>query len=90
MSYETVFYLYFFISSIITASESGDVKLWKFKASQQIEFHALTAGESLSCMRVSPYNKNIVGTGGKKNDLQLWDMENAQHPVFKAKNVCTA
>ncbi|KAK4026026.1 hypothetical protein OUZ56_015052 [Daphnia magna] len=76
-----------FNDSIITASESGDVKLWKFKASQQIEFHALTAGESLSCMRVSPYNKNIVGTGGKKNDLQLWDMENAQHPVFKAKNV---
>ncbi|KZS12218.1 WD repeat-containing protein 74 [Daphnia magna] len=53
-----------FNDSIITASESGDVKLWKFKASQQIEFHALTAGESLSCMRVSPYNKNIV-----KNDF---------------------
>ncbi len=38
-------------------------------------------------MRLSPFTKNIVATGGKKNDLQLWDMENSQHPVFKAKNV---
>lgn len=76
-----------FHRSIITASESGDVKLWKFKSSQQVEFHALNTGERLCCMRLSPFTKNIVATGGKKNDLQLWDMENSQHPVFKAKNV---
>ena len=80
---------FFFFRVIVTASESGDVKLWKFKSSDQVEIHALNGGENLSCMHVSPYSRNIIGTGGKKNDLQLWDLENPTHPVFKAKNVNT-
>ena len=63
------------------------MKLWKFKSSDQIEIHALNSGENLSCMRVSPFKNNIVATGGKKNDLQLWDLECSQSPVFKGKNV---
>lgn len=38
-------------------------------------------------MRLSPFTKNIVATGGKKSELQLWDLENSQKPVFKGKNV---
>ncbi len=38
-------------------------------------------------MRVSPFRQHIIATGGKKNDLQLWDLENSQSPMFKAKNV---
>lgn len=74
-------------SSIVTASEDGSVKLWKFKTSQQVEIHALNSGENLSVMRLSPYTKGRMATGGKKNDLQLWDLENSQNPVFRAKNV---
>ena len=38
-------------------------------------------------MRVSPFNTNLIATGGKKNDLQIWDLEKPGNPTFKAKNV---
>lgn len=73
--------------SLITATENGFVKLWKFKKSEQIEINALNGGESLCRMRVSPYQNNIIATGGKKDDLQIWDLEKPAEPSFKAKNV---
>lgn len=63
------------------------MKLWKFKKSEQIEINALNAGENLCRMRVSPYKTNTIATGGKKNDLQIWDLERPAEPTFKAKNV---
>jgi len=47
----------------------------------------LNAGENLTRMRVSPFNTNLIATGGKKNDLQIWDLEKPENPTFKAKNV---
>lgn len=76
-----------FGSSLITASENGCVKLWKFKKSEQVEINALNGGENLCRMKVSPYQSNRIATGGKKNDLQIWDLEKPVEPVFKAKNV---
>lgn len=75
------------LRAIITAAESGHVKFWRFGSHEQIEIDALNAGENLSHMRVSPFNTNLIATGGKKNDLQIWDLEKPENPTFKAKNV---
>jgi len=72
--------------AILTAAESGHVKLWRFKGSEQVEINALTSGELLSRMRVSPHTENIIATSGKKSALQLWDLT-TEKSVFKAKNV---
>ncbi len=33
-------------------------------------------------------NDNMIATGGKENDLKLWDLENeTNNAIFKAKNV---
>ncbi len=79
--------LHFFPRSIVTAAESGHVKLWRFKGSEQVEINAINSGETLSRMRVSPNADNIIATGGKKNDLQIWDLLSPHQPLFKAKNV---
>jgi len=63
------------------------VKLWRFKGSEQVEINALNSGDNLSRMRVSPFTSNTIATGGKKNDLQIWNLERPEQPVFKAKNV---
>lgn len=39
-------------------------------------------------MRQSPNEENIIGTGGKENDLRLWDLETGK-TTFQAKNVST-
>ena len=64
------------------------MKLWRFKNSEQVEIQTVnTEVGNLSRMRVSPNQSNIIATGGKKNDLQIWDLSNPQQPTFKAKNV---
>ncbi len=44
-------------------------------------------GESVSCMTVSPRVQLQVATGGKENDLKVWDGNKLDQPVFQAKNV---
>ena len=31
---------------------------------------------------------HLVATGGKENDLKIWDLQSPEQPIFKAKNVC--
>jgi len=38
-------------------------------------------------MKQCPDSKNLVAVGGKELDLQIWDLDNPQEPVFRAKNV---
>lgn len=40
----------------------------------------------LECVRHCCADRNIVATGGKENDLSLWNLE-TQQTVFQAKNV---
>lgn len=44
-------------------------------------------GNSVSCMAVSPRVQLQVATGGKENDLKVWDGNKLDQPVFQAKNV---
>jgi ribosome biogenesis protein NSA1 len=68
--------------SILTAASSGHIKLWS-SGSEDI----LNTGGHLERMRHSPYNRDIVATGGKSNDLKLWNIGAGYENVFKAKNV---
>ena len=38
-------------------------------------------------MRANPESPLQVATGGRENDLKLWDGNNLEKPVFEAKNV---
>jgi len=38
-------------------------------------------------MRANPSQHNLVATGGKENDLKLWNLEDSAQPLFTAKNV---
>ncbi|XP_076054973.1 WD repeat domain 74 lethal (2) k09848 isoform X2 [Oratosquilla oratoria] len=69
----------------VTAVKSGQVTLWK--SDTPVEINALQKGEFLTCMRQSPHSRNHLATGGKGNDLQLWDLNRHDTPIFRAKNV---
>ncbi len=38
-------------------------------------------------MRQDPGNTHLVATGGRENDLRIWDLNAPQEAIFKAKNV---
>ena len=44
-------------------------------------------GTHVSTMVTSPDTLLQVATGGRENDLKLWDGHNLSAPVFQAKNV---
>ncbi len=80
--------------------ESGAVKLWSLKTpttpSPLVE---LKAGANLACLRKSKFNSDsssssspfLFATGGKDNDLKVWDLNGAEkevsEPMFRAKNM---
>lgn len=70
-------------SAIITAVESGHIKLWRYDESEQL---LINAGENLHRMRHSKINSNIIATGGRENELKLFDLERREK-VFTEKNV---
>ncbi|XP_046743797.1 WD repeat-containing protein 74 isoform X2 [Diprion similis] len=72
-----------FNDAVITAVETGHVKLWRYDESEQI---SINAGENLQRMRHSIVNQNIIATGGRENALKLFDLEK-QEKVFVEKNV---
>jgi ribosome biogenesis protein NSA1 len=45
-------------------------------------------GSNVSCMKVSGSERNLVATGGKENELKVWDLQKLKNAVFAAKNVC--
>jgi len=49
--------------------------------------NALNRGETLCRMKQNTNNRQFVATGGKENDLQIWDLTKTDQPIFKAKNV---
>lgn len=76
-------YLYLFFSFFLTAVQSGDVKLWTSKKETS---SLLETKKSIDRMRHFDFNSPIIATGGKNNDLKLWDI-NEQECIFQAKNV---
>ena len=69
---------------------SGKLKAGDFKDEEAKEKHlvSMKIERALHRMRQVPKNSNLVVTGGKENDLQLWDVSNLEKgPLFRAKNV---
>ena len=62
-----------------------------FENQEKKEKHiaSLKIGRQLCRMRQSMLDRNMIATGGKENDLQIWDITDLQNPVtsFMAKNV---
>ena len=50
---------------------------------------SMKIGRQLCRMRQSMIDCNLIATGGKENDLQIWDVTDLQNPItsFTAKNV---
>ncbi|KAM8938944.1 WD repeat-containing protein 74 [Pelodytes ibericus] len=71
-------------NSIITCVESGLLKVWKEGASENLE---LQVGAGVEKMRQCDTQRHRIGTGGKENDLKIWDLERAEEPIFRAKNL---
>ena len=66
----------------------------KFKRKQEMdqeerEKHCVKLGEGkeICKMRQNRWSKNQIGVGGKEVELQLWDLNKPEEPVFRSKNV---
>jgi len=47
----------------------------------------MRAGKNLCKMRQNPFDKNVIGVGGKEVELQIWDLARPDLYFFRAKNV---
>uniref|UniRef100_A0A6M2CRU3 Putative ribosome bioproteinsis protein nsa1 ovary overexpressed n=1 Tax=Rhipicephalus microplus TaxID=6941 RepID=A0A6M2CRU3_RHIMP len=70
--------------NLVTCVSSGLLRVWAKDGSTEAETEV---GADVFRMRQHPRKEGIVATGGKENDLKLWDLKNLQKPVFVAKNV---
>ncbi|XP_075723604.1 WD repeat domain 74 lethal (2) k09848 [Rhipicephalus microplus] len=70
--------------NLVTCVSSGLLRVWAKDGSTEAETEV---GADVFRMRQHPRKEGIVATGGKENELKLWDLENLQKPVFMAKNV---
>ena len=73
----------------VELNSSGKLKKNDFETEEAREKHLVTlkAGRSLCKLRTNKMQKNLIATGGKENDVQLWDLNRPEEPVFRAKNV---
>ena len=49
----------------------------------------LDVGDNIWKMRQNRNDTHQVATGGKENDMKVWDLNNPTEPIFKVKNVST-
>lgn len=70
--------------TFVTWVESGLLKIWKDYGGSHTD---VKVGSPLSAVRQNPLCASQVGTGGRKNDLKVWDLNRPEEPIFRAKNV---
>ncbi|XP_072166051.1 WD repeat-containing protein 74-like [Diadema setosum] len=70
---------------LVSCQESGLVQIWERGSDEATA--GFSAGSNLCRMRQHPKHRNQVATGGKENDLKVWNLERPTEPVFRAKNV---
>ena len=60
----------------VEVESSGKLKKNAFDTEEERHKHLVTlkAGRQLCRMRPSPADSNIIATGGKENDIQVWDL----------------
>lgn len=76
--------------ALVTCSQSGAFRVWR-PSREIIDEHIpeleLDVGPNIFRMRRNPTSEQIFATGGKENELKLWDLNATEKPVFVAKNV---
>jgi len=70
--------------TIVTADQSGHVRLWT--ADGECSSSKIEAGNNLQCLEIDPLEIGVAATGGRENQLKLWDLEKGE-ALFTAKNV---
>ncbi|XP_022913913.2 WD repeat-containing protein 74 [Onthophagus taurus] len=71
------------IDKIVIAKNSGHINIWTDKFHDSIK---IDSDGSLDCMKHNVNRKNIIGTGGERNDFKVYDIE-AKKCIFKAKSL---
>ncbi|XP_074661055.1 WD repeat-containing protein 74-like isoform X2 [Tubulanus polymorphus] len=71
-------------SDFVTCTENGPLQLQNNTGDKKLE---ITVGENIWCMQQNSSTPNHIATGGKENDLKIWDLEKPEQPIFRAKNV---
>ncbi|XP_044126539.1 WD repeat-containing protein 74 [Bufo gargarizans] len=71
-------------NALVTCVESGLLKVWKEGSNENLE---VQVGPGVEKMRLCEAQRHKVGTGGKENDLKIWDLQKPEQPIFRAKNV---
>ncbi|XP_066467068.1 WD repeat-containing protein 74 [Tiliqua scincoides] len=71
-------------NSLITCVESGLLKVWRDNSMENVE---IQVGSGVCRMQQNPEQRHRVATGGKENCLKVWDLQQPQEPIFKAKNL---
>ncbi|XP_019627588.1 PREDICTED: WD repeat-containing protein 74-like [Branchiostoma belcheri] len=69
--------------SLVTCVESGLLRVWKDEGDKV----DVEVGKDVCRMRQNPALPHQLATGGKENELKLWDIQEPGKPIFKAKNV---
>ncbi|KAK2187581.1 hypothetical protein NP493_161g02032 [Ridgeia piscesae] len=68
----------------ISCTESGLLSVWDADDVRT----EINVGPQIHRMRQNQQQPHLVATGGKDNDLKIWDLQSGTtEPVFKAKNV---
>lgn len=69
---------------VACATESGIVKIWKKDCYD--EGREMNVGSDLEKIRMTRETSNVFASGGKENELKLWDVETGKQ-IFLAKNL---
>lgn len=70
-------------SDYVSCVDTGLVRLWK---DGEVETE-INAGKDVFTFEQNPSERNLFATGGKENELKIWDIELTENPKFTAKNV---
>ncbi|XP_071041287.1 WD repeat-containing protein 74 isoform X2 [Parasteatoda tepidariorum] len=73
-----------FNENLVTAVESGVVKVWNEDNPKKVEIN--TEG-NICKMERNFFSQSQIATGGEENDLKVWDLNAFEKAIFMAKNV---
>ena len=67
----------------VSCVDTGIVRLWK---NEEVESE-INAGKDVFAFDQNLSESSVFATGGKENELKIWDIELTEKPKFTAKNV---
>jgi ribosome biogenesis protein NSA1 len=78
----------------MTCVESGSLKIWSLPSDESSVISELKseikAGQDINCAKKSKFSTEtsvLIASGGKENELKIWDVNKCEQPIFRAKNV---